>query len=182
MAVFMRILPLLFLFGLTSCAYVLDNEATQEINVVFASPQETKARCYFKTESFKQNVIVPGVVRMQKSHEPIDIYCVTANGPVYISSVEPELSPSTYWNIANGVIPGGTFDYLSKTAYVYPSEIVVDYSPVTSRILKQEPLKTYHDISSAVPLDTPVNDSFIESAPLEMLNPSGEYISRDNSR
>lgn len=176
----MRFFLLSSLLLLSSCAYIFNHETAQEIDVSFATPQPTKALCSFETKEFKKNVWVPSVTLIQKSDEPLDIFCTTAAGRVFVQTVKPRRVTSSYLNIFNGFYPGDTYDKLSRTSHAYPDQIIVDFDAKIEAIVPVDPPLAYGDLD----VDTrPVEADLSTTVDgLDFISPDGTYISRDNSR
>lgn len=134
-------LPLILTFLVTGCAY-LEKGPTQIIHVGFNQPTETKARCFFENSLFKHEFLAPGSVRVQNSRDPIQVYCLTANGRQAEITLFPKIA-SAYWKNSVNLYSWTPMDILSRSAYVYPDHVVLDFDADNATVYFKAPPQTF---------------------------------------
>ena len=134
-------LPVLMSLLIAGCAFVKEGP-TQIIHVGFNQPAEAKARCFFENKLFKHEFVAPGDVRVQKSRDPIQVYCKTANGRQAEMTLHPRLA-GEFWENNYNLCTGAYMDLISRSAYVYPNYIVLDFDADNATVYYKKPPQTY---------------------------------------
>ena len=90
-----------------------------------------------------------------KSPNDLIVRCMAPGNREKTILVKRELNDWVFVNVANGFIPGAAYDYFSRGAFDYPSEITVSFVGMP---VKPYPLPNYHtdgvmDMGVAQPLE-----------------------------
>lgn len=110
---------------LSACATAMESP-TQEIAIDLRGTGE--ALCDLNQSGYRYRAYAPGTIRVQKSEDPLFVRCDAPGNRQLSVTLDPKMSDATYYNAANAVIPGVTWDYLSGAINQYPDRIVMDFS------------------------------------------------------
>lgn len=115
---------------LSSCATVLE-DASQDLTINIVGAGETL--CHVSQTGRFYRVYAPGVIRVQKSDSPMTVRCLAPGNREQTVVLEPKISDITVGNVANGVIPGATYDYFSGAMFKYPDSVTFDFTATPPR-------------------------------------------------
>lgn len=110
--------------SLAGCAYIID-EQMQEMTI--ETPGAHNAVCYAYVEGLRYKFRPPQTHIIAKSHEDLIIDCLAPGNRRQKVYIEPHFPKSIYGNVANGVVPGVTWDVLSSAAFQYPDVVEVNF-------------------------------------------------------
>ncbi len=113
------------LLFLASCAYTLD-KSIQDVSIV--TPGAEDAVCYMYVEGLRYRVHPPQTVNISKSREDLVVDCLAPGNRRHKVVIEPTLEESTFLNVANGIVPGTSWDYASSAMFQYPAIVTVDFT------------------------------------------------------
>lgn len=123
---------------LSSCATVIDG-STQEVRV--ETPGAKDSICYLENDYARYKVVPPQTIRITKFKKPFKVNCHASGNRFKSIDIDPTLSDSVFFNVANGVIPGIIADDNASAMYEAPNMIVVDFSGMKPTAY---PLPDYH--------------------------------------
>ncbi|MCB1562716.1 MAG: hypothetical protein KDJ75_04005 [Alphaproteobacteria bacterium] len=107
------------------CAYVKD---TSNQNITVLTPGAEDAQCYVYVEGLRYSFNPPETVNIFKSKENLEIDCLAPGNRRKKISVPATIAKASAGNVATGVLPGATWDYLSGAMFRYPDVIEVDFT------------------------------------------------------
>lgn len=122
---FKRFLLLGVLASLSSCAYTLDKQI-QDITVV--TPGAEDAVCYMYVDGLRYKFFPPQTMNITKSRQDLVVDCLAPQNRRRKVVIEPTLSEHAPLNVANGIIPGTTWDIASNSMFTYPDVVTVDFT------------------------------------------------------
>jgi len=141
-----RIFPILLAtLALSACATAIDR-STQEVTI--ETPGTTGALCFLERPGFRARVWAPKTLRINKSGDPLVVTCHAPSNRKKVVVAEAKIPASFYANVANGMLPGGLWDYESGAMFKYPEKITVDFTgmlpqpmpgPDYQRVLDENP-------------------------------------------
>ncbi|MGB4056982.1 MAG: hypothetical protein WBK77_02735 [Alphaproteobacteria bacterium] len=126
-------------FCLSSCAYLIDKQI-QDVTIV--TPGAEDAVCYVYVEGLRYRVHPPQTVNVSKSYQDMTVDCLAPGNRRRKVVIEPALSKHEYMNVANGVVPGATWDLASNSMFTYPEVIEVDFTGAASSM---EPMPAHNN-------------------------------------
>ena len=115
---------------LSACATATE-EASQDINIKLVGTGE--ALCDMTTDKLRYRAYAPGTMRIQKSNDTMTVRCKAPGNREQVVLLEPTVSAMAATNVANGFVPGATWDYFSGAMYKYPDEVIMDFSSMPPR-------------------------------------------------
>lgn len=110
---------------LSSCATALEQPA-QDLHIDIVGTGE--ALCDVTQPGRRYRAYAPGSIRVMKSDDPLTLKCAAPGNREMSVTLTPKMTPMLAANIANGIVPGVTWDYLSGAAHHYPDKVVMDFS------------------------------------------------------
>ncbi len=110
---------------LSSCATVLE-DAAQDLTINIIGTGE--ALCFVSQTGRLYRAYAPSVIHIQKSDSPMTVRCLAPGNREQTVVLEPKISDLTVGNLANGVVPGASFDYFSGAMFKYPDSVTFDFS------------------------------------------------------
>jgi len=122
-----RVILLSSLFVLSSCALALDS-ALQDVTV--ETPGAQNAQCTLVTNNFKYRVNPPETISVKKSETDMVIDCKAPGNRNRKVVIPPRYAELYAFNSVTGFAVGGTVDYLTGSAFEYPSKVVIDFTGV----------------------------------------------------
>lgn len=125
--------------GLSSCATVIEHQ-TQ--NITMRTPGATNVRCLLENEDMKYQIFTDETVEIMKSPHDLVINCMAPGNRQRTVHMKREINEWVFVNVANGFVPGATYDYFSRGAFKYPEEVVVSFVGVP--VKEYEP-PVYHN-------------------------------------
>lgn len=117
--------------ALGACAYGIDG-SIQEVQ--FLTPGAQNAACDVYVDRLRYRVKPPRSLDLFKSGKTLIVDCKAPGNRRKTINIEPQIEPSTAWNVANGGA-GVAWDYASGALFRYPDVIEVDFSdtPITQQ-------------------------------------------------
>lgn len=123
--------------ALSACGSMIDHQ-TQDITV--RTPGAENAKCYLYNQDMKYQAWTDQTIEIMKSPNDLVVNCLAAGNREQTVMVERGINGWTVFNVANGVLPGVTYDHFSRGLYSYPEEITVSFS----NVIKPYPAPQYH--------------------------------------
>lgn len=120
-------ISLICLFLLSGCAYFID-KSIQPLTVKTIGAEN--AECIVDIDNLKHEVHPPQTINIGKSYEPMYVSCHAPGNRRQSITIPSLIEASTYLNVANGILPGVTWDVLSEAAFAYPDVVIVDFTGV----------------------------------------------------
>ena len=159
--------PLLF-----GCAYTLET-AVQDLRI--ETPGAKDAVCYAYVDGFRYRFHAPETLSIGKTHKDLIIDCLAPGNRRKGVTIPPEITKIMATNIANGFVPGATWDVVSGAAFKFPGVLEIDFTDIP---LSAEKLPAHnnpdirqpedYDLEEFLPGDPRLNsDRHIKSVPLE---------------
>lgn len=144
------LLRLLFLSSLAilplvGCSTAMHGQS-QEITI--RTPGAEHATCYLDNGTVIRRVNTDETLNMTRSDKDLEVQCYASGNRTKKVTIERKISEETKWNVATGIVPGVAYDYLSRGAFVYPDQIVVDFTGMKPTTY---PLPEYHSPNSPKP-------------------------------
>lgn len=160
------LLPLgLSLAFLSGCASVVDH-STQMMTI--RTPGADNAKCYIENEAMKYVAYTDQQIEIMKSPHDLVVRCKADHNRARTVHVKRELNDWVIANVANGFVPGASYDYFSRGGFQYPEKITVDFRGAPKKAYETpEYFRTYESYSSGVVLTEDNKDS---NAPLQKLD------------
>ncbi|PZO87954.1 MAG: hypothetical protein DI626_02820 [Micavibrio aeruginosavorus] len=141
------ILPLLLLAG---CGTLIKGQ-TQDITFIATGVDE--AECTIDN-GVKYKIKNGETLSIMRSEHDMKVDCYGAGNRHKSFVIPRELNGWSAANVANGVVPGVTYDHFSNGLYEYPEKFTVDFSgPAPGYGLPE-----YHDLSYPNPYDQKIED------------------------
>ncbi|MEM6812595.1 MAG: hypothetical protein AAF549_09045 [Pseudomonadota bacterium] len=112
---------------LGACA-TLTSGQMQHITVL--TPGEKNARCTLYNGETKYDVYTNQTINVQRAPYDLMVRCLAAGNREKTVVAEWTGNAWVILNVANGLIPGVTYDLASNAAYSYPKEVVVSFEDV----------------------------------------------------
>lgn len=112
-------------FLLSSCATALE-EPAQDLKIEIVGTGE--ALCDVTQPGRRYRAYAPGTIRVMKSSDPMQVKCAAPGNRELAITLTPEMSNMVYANVANGIVPGVTWDYLTGASHQYPDVLVMDFT------------------------------------------------------
>lgn len=113
------------LLFLGACATIID-KPTQDIRV--ETPGAKDSVCFLENDYARYRVHPPQTIKITKFDKPFAVNCMASGNRDKSVDIDPELSQSVYYNVANAVIPGVVTDYATRSMYESPTLVVVDFT------------------------------------------------------
>ncbi|MGB4106866.1 MAG: hypothetical protein WBK55_03625 [Alphaproteobacteria bacterium] len=110
---------------LSSCSYTLDRQI-QDITVVTPGAEDTV--CYMYVDGLRYKFFPPQTMNITKSRKDLVVDCIAPQNRRRKVVIEPALSQHAPLNVANGIIPGTTWDIASNSLFTYPEVVTVDFT------------------------------------------------------
>jgi hypothetical protein len=110
---------------LSACATAIEGP-TQDLTIHIVGTG--KAMCDLQQENARYRAHAPGSVRIQKMNSPLYVRCAAPGNRELSQVLEPSIAATSLTNVANGLVPGMTWDYYSGAMYKYPDRVVMDFS------------------------------------------------------
>ena len=123
--------------ALSSCSTVLE-DVSQDLTINIVGTGE--AHCHLSQTERLYRAYAPTIIRVQKSESPMTVRCLAPGNREQTVVLPSKISDVTVANIANGVIPGATYDYFSGGMFKYPDTVTFDF---TNMPPKSYPLPDY---------------------------------------
>ncbi len=129
---FKNIILSLFVLLLAACGTLASGQ-TQAITI--ETPGAQNAQCIINNGGNKYDTYTGQTINIRRSNNELVVNCKAAGNREKTVYVKREANEWTYWNVANGFVPGAAYDVLSGGAFQYPDIVVVSFVG--------EPLKSY---------------------------------------
>jgi len=123
--------------ALSSCSTVLE-DVSQDVTINIVGTGE--ALCHLSQTGRLYRAYAPTTIRVQKSESPMTVRCLAPGNREQTVVLPSKISDVTVANIANGVVPGATYDYFSGAMFKYPDTVTFDF---TNMPPKSYPLPDY---------------------------------------
>lgn len=120
-------ITLVSVLSLSACASVIDHQ-TQEITM--RTPGAENARCIIQNEDLKYVAYTDQKIEIMKSPHDLVIHCKAGGNREQTVHVKREVNDWVFLNVANGFVPGATYDYFSRGAFLYPDVFTVSFAGV----------------------------------------------------
>jgi hypothetical protein len=123
------------LIGLGACASVLDGRYQNVVVKTVSGERDVAgAVCTLENNKGSWQAISPGAVTVHRGYDDLNVRC-EAGGYVANAGSAPSVSKDLWWgNVVIGGILGAALDIGDGAAYDYPSPIIVNLQPVSSRV------------------------------------------------
>ncbi len=126
---------------LGACSTIVDGSMQ---NIRVETPGSKDSICYLENEHARYKVVPPQTIKITKFKKPFKVNCLASGDRKKSVDIDPTLSESAYYNIANGGIPGLIIDDNANSMYESPDLIVVDFTGMKPNMY---PLPDYqHDL------------------------------------
>ncbi len=112
------------LFLLSACSSIIDGQ-TQAITV--ETPGAQNALCRVNNGGNRYDVYTGQTVNIRRSFNELVVHCKADGNREKTILVKQEANEWVFLNVANGFIPGATYDVLSGGAFEYPDLITVNF-------------------------------------------------------
>lgn len=155
-SIFMKHTLLLSLSTLSLCLAGCASIADKQTQIVtLRTPGAIDAKCSLENQDMRYNIHTDQTIEIMKSPNDLIVRCMAPGNREKTILVKRELNDWVFVNVANGFIPGAAYDYFSRGAFDYPSEITVSFVGMP---VKPYPLPNYHtdgvmDMGVAQPLE-----------------------------
>ncbi len=120
-------LSLTSLIFLSACASIMEG-SQQEITL--KTPGEGNVVCYLDNGTLSYKLVSGDTKLVTKNYKDMQATCYAPGNRQKTFVVPWIIEPWTAGNIVNGVVPGVTYDVLTKSVYAYPDIVTVDFSDV----------------------------------------------------
>lgn len=117
--------------ALTACGTVVDRSSQQ---TTFEAIGATDVECKVFTKDFSYVVHPPQTITLKKTERDLNVHCFASGNREKKLLVEATLSPWTFGNIVDGVVPGGVYDFYSGGMFRYPQTVVVDFTDTVATV------------------------------------------------
>ena len=125
-----KILPAFaVLFLVSACASIIDGP-TQKVTL--RTPGATEAECNL-TNGVKYRAATDETLRIMRSRRALVVDCYASGDRHKQMVIESAFNGWGAVNVANGVVPGATYDHYSGGLYTYPEVITVDFVGMPTR-------------------------------------------------
>lgn len=109
---------------LPACATLIEG---QQQTITLKTPGETEAVCYLDNGTLQYRLYSGDTKTVTKNHQDIEATCFAPGNREKRFTIPWIIEPWTAGNVANGIVPGVTYDVLSKSVYAYPDVVTVDF-------------------------------------------------------
>lgn len=123
---------------LSACSTVIDG-STQDIRV--ETPGAKDSICYLENEHARYKVVPPQTIKITKFRKAFKVNCLASGNRRKSVEIKPEIADSTFYNVANGIVPGAVADYETHSMFEAPELVVVDFTGMKPT---PYPLPDYH--------------------------------------
>ncbi|MEM7618327.1 MAG: hypothetical protein AAF244_02975 [Pseudomonadota bacterium] len=127
------------LLALSACATVISGQ-TQEVTM--RTPGAKHALCRLNTGGNLYDIYTDQTIRVNRVPHNMIIHCMASGNRERTVSMEWSGNEWGFLNVANGVVPGVTYDIIAGGAFEYPNELVVDFRGMPATAY---PLPEYHN-------------------------------------
>ncbi len=104
---------------------------------MFTTPGAVNSMCEIDTGEVSYKVHPPEEIIMMKTDDQLEVRCLADGNREKIAIIEPVLSNNTFLNLGNGFVPGFALDEHTKAHYIYPDEIIVDFTNIPFKKARQ---------------------------------------------
>lgn len=122
---------------LTGCGTIADH---QTVLMTVKTPGAENAKCLLENKDYKYVAYSNETIRVMKTPYDMVVRCTAPGNREKTILVKRELNEWVFVNVANGFVPGATYDYFSRGAFDYPNTVIVDFAGVN---VKPYPLPGY---------------------------------------
>lgn len=123
-----RLSALILSLGILSgCSTVIEG---QQQSISLRTPGAQDAECLFYNKDMRFRLRSGETRVINKSDLKLIGDCRASGNRRVEVVITPEIEKMTIGNVATGVIPGVGYDHLSRGMYIYPEEIVVDFTGI----------------------------------------------------
>lgn len=135
----------------SACGTVMKGQM-QEITL--RTPGTDNAKC-IADNGVRYTIVTDQTITIMRSGKDLVLECYAAGNRDLRMTVESGFNNWSAANIANALVPGVTYDHLSKGLYEYPPTIVADFSGMKSRSYETP---DYHDKDMPNPYEQQIED------------------------
>lgn len=114
-------------FALSGCASMIDN---QTVDMTIKTPGAENAKCVIENQDYKYVAYSDETIKVMKSPHDLVARCMAPGNREQTVLVKREINKWVVANVANGFIPGTTYDFISRGGFDYPDEVVISFSGV----------------------------------------------------
>lgn len=125
--------------ALGACATVIDHQ-TQHVTI--ETPGAADAKCMLYNQDMRYEAWAGQTIEIMKSPNDLAVNCLASGNREKTVLVKRGVNGWIIANVANGFIPGTTYDYFSRGMFTYPKEIVVSF---VGEPIREYPLPQYMD-------------------------------------
>jgi hypothetical protein len=125
MKIYFAFAGLLSVLTLSACASVMEG---QQQDITLKTPGETEVICYLDNGTLQYKLYSGDTKVVTKNYKSMQADCYAPGNRRKTFTIPWIVEPWTYGNVANGAVPGVTYDVLSKAIYAYPDIVTVDFS------------------------------------------------------
>ena len=127
------------LFALGACASIADKQSHL---VTVETPGATNARCILENEDMRYRAHSGETIEIMKSPHDLVVHCQAPGNREQTVHVKRTVNDWVFVNVANGFVPGASYDYFSRGAFDYPDVITVSF---VSMPVKPYPLPEHYN-------------------------------------
>ena len=109
---------------LSGCATIKDGQVQ---SMTVRTPGSENAKCFLENQDFKYVAYTDETINVMKSPHDIEVRCMAPGNRERTVLVPQRMHDIVKENTMNGVLPGAAYDYISRGAFNYPKEVVVDF-------------------------------------------------------
>ncbi|MEM8833785.1 MAG: hypothetical protein AAGB32_04510 [Pseudomonadota bacterium] len=126
------------IFLISACAMVVSACATfadgQVQEVTIRTPGAENARCWLNNGDNLYDAYSGQTILVKRNNSDIVVNCLASGNREKTVRGKWSANEWIWLNVANGVVPGMTYDIFSQAAYEYPKDITVDFTdePITA--------------------------------------------------
>jgi len=135
-------IPLLF-----GCAYGFET-TVQDLRI--ETPGAKDAICYAYVDGFRYRFYTPETISIRKTHEDLVVDCLAPGNRRKSTTISPDVTAMMLSNIANGFVPGATWDIVSGAAFKFPGVLEIDFTGIP---ISSEPLPAHNNPDIRQPED-----------------------------
>jgi hypothetical protein len=115
---------------LASCASVMDKQTVQ---MTIKTPGANNAKCFIENKGYKYVAYSNQTIEVMKTPYDFTVRCMASGNREKTVLVKREINDWVFVNVANGFVPGATYDVLSNAIYDYPDEVSVCFDCVPKK-------------------------------------------------
>lgn len=122
---------------LAACSTMADH---QTVLMTVKTPGAENAKCLLENQDQKYVAYSDETIEVMKSPHDLVVRCMAPGNREKTVLVKREINGWVLANVANGFVPGATYDYFSRGGFDYPDVVTVSF---TGEAVKPYPLPDY---------------------------------------